>query len=167
MRKFLFFIEIIVFFSFFSCQNNNRLTPTDYHQKIYKLYSSMDSMLILMVKDVYEKEATEKLLTDDYNQAVEMIRQNMDKLNSIKELSDDPGFLKSTKDFYITCDSVIKNNFRDVINIYSQGEWTDEKGAKVDNLMKEIYNKIVDKEEIVRNKENDFALKYGIILTEK
>ena len=166
MKKYLSFIENLIFLFLIlisSCQNN-LLTPSDYHQRINKLYRSLDSTLLLMVKDVYKKDATKKLLTEDYNSALEMIRKNMDTLNSIKELPNDPGFLRSTQEFYITCDSMIKNNFKDVIDIYSQVEWSDEKGAKIDDSMKEIYQIIIDKEQRVRNKENDFALEYGIVL---
>lgn len=169
MKKILSFIVIIIGISFFfiSCNDSKVMGPLAYHDKIIGIYNNTDSLIVEFVNDVYDKESTVTDLQNDYNNSLDQVKKNMDELNLIKKSVDDPGFLDAVKEFHEVCDESIKNNFKAVLDIYSdKSDWTDEKGEKVDKIMDELYNKIVNKEKKVADIEEIFADKNGIVLPE-
>jgi len=172
MKKTLSFIVIIICisfsFSFISCNDSKVMGPVEYHDKIIGIYNNTDSLIVEFVKDVYDKESTVADLQNDYNNSLDQVKKNMDELNSIKKLVDDPGLLDAVKGFHEVCDESTKKNFTALLDIFSdRSDWTDEKGHKVDKIMDELYDKIIDKENKVDDTEESFALKYGIVLPEK
>lgn len=157
---------ISISFTFTSCNQNKVLSPVDYHDKIITIYNNTDNLIVEFVKNVYDKEATVEDLQNSYDLSLDNIKKSLDELNSIKKLEDDPGFIDAVIDFHSFCDVVIKEDFKEIIDIYSEKNWTDEKGHKIDKTMAELFDKIIEKEGKVIEIEETYALKYGIVLPE-
>ena len=161
MKKILFpTVLLIAFLIFFtSCDS-----PSKYHDKIIENYNNLDSMMVVFVQNVYDKEASTVDLQQNYDETLQMYKANMEKLDNIKEISDDQGLYAAVVEFHEVCRNLLNNEFKSVIDIYSSGDWTEEKGAQVDGLMEEVYNKIVEMEDKVIEFEELFAQKNNITL---
>ncbi|MEA3451231.1 MAG: hypothetical protein U9Q83_04940 [Bacteroidota bacterium] len=161
MKKLLFPLVILVAFSIFftSCDS-----PLKYHDKIIENYNSLDSIIVVFVQDVYDKEASVADLQQDYDETLKMCEANMADLAEFEEMADDPGFYSAVVEFHEVCRDLLDNEFKSIIDIYLSGDWTDEKGAQVDGLMEQIYNNVVEMEDKVVEFEELFAQKHDITL---
>ncbi len=84
-------------------------------------------------------------------------------MRAIKPISTDDCFYKSIVSFYDITNSIINNEYQQIIDMYSQ-EWKEYFGEKIMNLEETSTKKIVDGENNVINCQEKFATKNDLNL---
>ncbi len=157
---------IVVFGVFFSsCDGLTEMDPLEYNETVVTYYDKLDGQLVEIINAVYDDEATVADLQNEIDYCQTIIDMNLPKLKDMKPLSDDPGFLDATIDFYETAQDLLDTKYQEIMDIYTDSsDWTDEKGERVDDLVDEILDELVDGENDVTGEQKKFADAYDIQL---
>lgn len=166
MKKVLTFtlLTVVVFaISNFSIGCKPEMKPTVYNDSVLYYYTALDKQVANLYQSIYDSKVTASELKDEFDFTIKMYNDNLPKINKIKSLKDDEWFHKSVVDFYETVKKSLDNEFKQIIDFYSE-EWNDSYGPKIDKLSKKILEDITKKEDNVIQSQKKFAEKYQITL---
>ena len=157
------FVLLLALFAVLNTSSAKSQNLTAYNNEVLYHYTLLDNQIAKFEGTIWDKEATVSQLKKEYKMAKNIYKFNGPALKAIKQSPKDKYFLPTVIQFYEVVNNALENEFKQVIDMYSQ-EWQDSFGTKIAELDKKAVAKIVEAEQKVIDNQKKFADENGLNL---
>lgn len=133
-----------------------------YYEELMFHYTLLENQFTKFETTIWNKNATTSQLIGEYKLTVNICKYNGSLLNEIKNNPRDKYFLLSVKQFYRIVNNTLKNEYKQIIEIYTQKQWHDFYSIEIFETNKIAIKKINEKKELVIECQKKFLAENSI-----